>query len=95
VTTSEDGSESDSSLDLDNMSPDRLITVGMLKKILKQWKKHIFRQIYEQISKLRQEIRDRHRRDELYANPNMTERNYKLPINIGKEQKEAAGAEKK
>jgi hypothetical protein len=38
VTTSEDGSESDSLLDLDNMSPDRFVTVGMLMKILKQWK---------------------------------------------------------
>jgi hypothetical protein len=80
------------------MSPDRLVTVGMLKKILKQWKKRIFRQmdeqISEQISKLRQEIRDRHCRDELYANRNVPEHNYKLLVNIGKEQKEAASTEK-
>jgi hypothetical protein len=76
------------------MSPDRLVTVGMLKKILKQWKKRIFRQMDEQISKLRKEIRNWHCRDELYANCNVPEHNYKLLINIGKEPKEAAGTEK-
>ncbi len=97
--SSEDGSEyspgpgtvpqdsSDSSLDLGNMTPGRKVMASMLKKVLERQDKNSKKHVEGKISEIRDEMeeRDQHLRDELFANRNATECNYRLLVDMKKD----------